>query len=72
MLVYVWDRSAQTVVRAATLRYKLQIKLAFSPDHDALTLGRPVLAQTLYRQAPGRVAPTVSVSTSFSHCSVSF
>ena len=46
-----------TIVRAATLRQKLQIKLAMSPAHK--TPGRPILALTLYRQAPGRVATAV-------------
>ena len=34
MLVYLRDGSAQTVVRAATLRWKLQIKLSTSQHTD--------------------------------------
>ena len=42
------DGSAQTIVRAATLREK------FNPSsHSILTLGQPVPAPTLQRQAPG-------------------
>ena len=46
MLVYLRDGSAQTVVRAATLRQKLQIKLSILPSHSILTSGRPVPALT--------------------------
>ena len=42
MLVYLRDGSAQTTVRSATLRQKLQIKLAVSTSHSVLTPGRPV------------------------------
>ena len=56
MLVYLRDGSAQTILRAATLRKKLQIQLSTSPSHSILTPDRPVPALTLYRQAPGRVA----------------
>ena len=48
--------SAQTTLRAATLRQKLQIKLSASPGHGILTPSQPVPALTLERQAPGRVA----------------
>ena len=58
-LVYLRERPAQTIVRAATLRQNLQIKLATSPSHSILTLGRPIPALTLYRQAPGRAATRV-------------
>ena len=61
MLVYLRDGSAQTIVRAATLKQKLQIKLSTSPSHSILTPGRPVPALTLYRQTPGRVATGVPV-----------
>ena len=61
MLVYLRDGSAKTIVRAATLRYKLQIKLSTSPSHSILTPGRPVPALTLKRQAPGRVATGVLI-----------
>ena len=47
MLVYLRDGSAQTILRAATLRYKLQIKLSTSPSKSILTPGRPVPALTL-------------------------
>ena len=47
MLVYLRDGSAQTIVRAVTLRSKLQIKLSTSPTHSILTHGRPVPALTL-------------------------
>ena len=50
------DGSPQTIVRAATLRQKLQFQLCSSPSHSILTPGRPVPALTLERQAPGRVA----------------
>ena len=56
MLLYLRDRSALTIVRAATLRQKLRIKLSTSPSHNILTPDRPVPVLTLYRQAPGRVA----------------
>ena len=39
---YLRDGSAQTIVRAATLRQKLQVKLSTSPSHSILTPGRPV------------------------------
>ena len=42
MLVYLGKRSAQTIVCAATLRWKLQIKFSTSPSHSILTLGQPV------------------------------
>ena len=40
--MYLRDGSAQTILRAATLRQKLQIKLSTSPSHSILTPGRPV------------------------------
>ena len=61
MRVYLRDGSAQTIIRAATLRQKLQIKLSISPSHSILTPGQPVPALTLWRQAPGRVASEVSI-----------
>ena len=61
MRVYLRDESAQTILRAATLRQKLQIKLSISPSHSILTPGRPVPALTLLRQAPGRVATGVPI-----------
>ena len=39
MLLYLRDGSAPTSIRAATLRHKLQIKLALSPSHRILTPG---------------------------------
>ena len=47
MRVYLRDWSTQTILRAATLRYKLQIKLSISSSHSILTLGHPVPALTL-------------------------
>ena len=47
MLVYLKDGSAQAILRAATLRQKLQIQLSTSPSHSILTPGRPVPALTL-------------------------
>ena len=47
MRVYLWDGSAQTILRAATLRYKLQIKLSISPSHSILTPGWRVPVLTL-------------------------
>ena len=61
MQVYLRDGSAQTIVRAATLRKKLQIKLSTSSSHSILTPGRPVPALTLERQAPGGVATGVLI-----------
>ena len=46
-IVYLRDGSAQTILRAATLRYKLQIQRSTSPSHGILTPGRPVPALTL-------------------------
>ena len=40
MLVYLRDGSAQTSICAATLRWKLQIKLSISPSHSILTSGK--------------------------------
>ena len=51
MLVHLKGGSAQTSVRAATLRQKLQIKLSVSPSHSILTPGQPVPALTLERLA---------------------
>ena len=56
MLVYLRDGCAKTSLRAATLRWKLQIQFSTSPNHSILTTGRPITALILYRQAPGRVA----------------
>ena len=39
MLVYFRNGSAQTILRAATLRYKLQIKLSTSPS-DSILVGK--------------------------------
>ena len=41
-IVYLRDGSAQTISRAATLRYKLQIILFTSPSHSILTPSQPV------------------------------
>ena len=40
------DRYAHTAVGAATLRYRLQTKLAISPSGNILTPGQSVLALT--------------------------
>ena len=61
MRVYLRDGSAQTILRAATLRWKLQTKVSISPSQSILTPGRQVLALTLQRQAPGRVATGVPI-----------
>ena len=45
--VYLRDGSAHTILRAATLRWKLQIQLSISPSHSILTPGRPVPVLTL-------------------------
>ena len=42
MLVHLRDGSAQTILRAATLRQKLQIQLSISPSHSILPPGQPV------------------------------
>ena len=55
MLVYLRDRSAQTIVRDAILNKKFQIKLVIVSNHSILTPGQPVLELNLLRQAPGRV-----------------
>ena len=47
MLVYLRDGSAQKILRAATLRYKLQIQLPISPSYSILMPGQPVPALTL-------------------------
>ena len=44
--MYLRDGSAQTILRADTLRQILQIKLSSSPSHSILTPGRPVPALT--------------------------
>ena len=59
--MYLRDGSAQTILSAATLRYKLQIKRSTSPSHSILTPGRPVPVLTLSRQAPDRVATGVPI-----------
>ena len=46
ILVYLRDGSPQTIVRAATLREKFQIKLAASPSHNILSPGQQVPALT--------------------------
>ena len=52
VLVLSQDRSAETVVGAATLRYNLLIKHAVSPSHSILTLGQPVQILTPQCQLP--------------------
>ena len=57
MLVYLRDGSAQTSVRATTLRHKLQINLAISSSHSILTPDQPVPEtqedRRPYREWPG-------------------
>ena len=60
-IVYLRDGSAQTILCGAAVRQKLQIQLSISPNHSVLTLGQPVPALTLYRQAPVRVATGVPI-----------
>ena len=67
MRVYLRDGSAQTIVHAATLRQKLQIKLSTSPSHSILTPGRTVPVLTLTHQAPGKVATRVAVFKELSY-----
>ena len=50
-----------TILRAVTLRQRLQIQLSTSPSHSILTPGQPVPALTLQRQAPGRLATGVPI-----------
>ena len=64
MLVCLGDGSAQTILRAATLRQKLHIKLPIPPSHSILTQGQTVPALTLSSQAPGRVATGVPIFNS--------
>ena len=47
MPVCLRDGSAPTILRAATLRRKMQTKLSISPSHSILTPGQPVPALTL-------------------------
>ena len=60
MLVYLRGGS----VRAATLEWKLQIKLAISLSHSILTTGQPVPAATLSSQASGGVTTGAPISNS--------
>ena len=53
--------STQTILRAATPRYKLQMKLSTSPSHSILPPGQPVPVLALYHQAPGRIATGVPI-----------
>ena len=47
MLVCLSEGSAQTIIRAATLRQKLQIKLAILTSHSIVTTGLPSQVATL-------------------------
>ena len=67
MLVYLRDGSAQTIVRAATLRYKLQIKLSISPSRSILI---PAF-QFQCRRLAGFVCLLVGCLTSQQQASVS-
>ena len=55
MQVHLRDRSAWTVVGAATLKQKLQIKHTNSPWYSILTTDQLALALTVWHQAPGWV-----------------
>ena len=57
--MYLRDGSALTITRAATLRQKLQIKVAISPNRNILIPGQPVPVLTIGRQASGRIATGV-------------
>ena len=61
MQVYLREGSAQIIVRAVTLRQKLQIKLSISPSYSILTMGQPFPALTLLRREPGRAATGVPI-----------
>ena len=50
-----------SILRAATLRKKLQINVSTSSCHSILTPGRPIPGLTIYREAPGRVATGVPI-----------
>ena len=60
MLVYLSDRSAQTIVHAATLRQNLHNKTFHLTQSQHTDTGPPALPQTLC-QAPGRVATDAPV-----------
>ena len=53
--VYLKDGFAEAIVRAVTLRWKLQIKLPISLSHSILTPSQLVPMLTLKHQALGRV-----------------
>ena len=55
------DGSAKTFVDAATLRQKLQIKLAISACNGILTPGQLLLAVTLSNHSPGKIAARVAM-----------
>ena len=61
MQAYLRDGSAQAILRAATQRQKLQIKLPTSPCYSILIPSPPIPALTLQRHASGRVAIGVPV-----------
>ena len=65
MLVYLMDGAAQTPVRAATLRWKLRIKLASLPSRSIQTPGQPVPALTLQCRAHGRVVTRAPILDPF-------
>ena len=54
--VYLTCGSASTILRAATLRQKLQSKFDVSHSHSVVTSGLPGLAEILERQALGRTS----------------
>ena len=65
MSVFARHGPAQTVARAATLRWTLLIKLAIPSGHSKLTPGQPVPAQNLQIHAPGRVATGALIISHF-------
>ena len=62
MLVCPGDDSAQASVFAASLRFKLQIKLIIAPSSSTLTPGQPIVAFSLERQAPWQANWTTKFS----------
>ena len=62
--IHLSDGSVKTILCAATLRRKLQVKLTIAPSHNILTPNRPVLALTRRSKTPCRADTGVPVLTS--------
>ena len=62
MLVYLRDGFDLIIVHAATLRQKMQIRLAISLSHSLLTPGKPFPALALEQKTPGRVVNGVTIN----------